>query len=230
MVQNLRPAADEIVVLLHGLLRSKTDMVPLSHYLRKRGYDTINILYPSRKMSLEALSDYIAAQITENPEYDPEKPLHFVTHSMGGLVARYYIDRYNPPNLGRVVMLAPPNQGSDLADNLNKSKILGPFYRKIYGPAALQLLTTYKHTDAPVAYPLGVITGNVSVNPLARFLLNKKHVGPHDGIVPVERTKIEGMTDHIIVPFSHPFIMFRKNVMRQVLYFLKTGSFRKDRL
>lgn len=215
----------DLVVLLHGILRSKTDMLPLSKYLQKRGYYTANILYPSRKMDIESLSDYVAEQIENNPHYNKNAKLHFVVHSMGGLISRYYIEHKKPENLGNVVMLSPPNTGSEFADNLKENRYLSKTYEKIFGPAGQQLSTDYAHPDTKITYPLGVIAGTRSINPLAWFFLPK---GAHDGIVPVERTKIEGMRDHIEMPVTHTFMMFNPKVMQQVHHFLKHSEFLKN--
>ncbi len=242
----------EIVVLLHGILRSKLDMLPLAKYLENRGFETINILYPSREMSLEDITEFVHQKILEHPhfnqtDFSPDKAqaaprgaphasseakksggkygrLNFVTHSMGGLISRYYISAYKPKNLGRVVMLSPPNSGSEFADFLDENKILGPAFRKIFGPASAQLKTTYIHDTGDITYPLGIIAGSASINPLAPWVLE----GAHDGIVPVERTKIDGMTDHIIMKSNHSFMMFNPALMAQVAYFLENGKFKKE--
>ncbi|MEM7650895.1 MAG: alpha/beta fold hydrolase [Pseudomonadota bacterium] len=208
----------DLVILLHGILRSKTDMLMLDKFLEKNGYDTLNILYPSREMSLEDLTNFVAEKIGDNKN----RKLHFVTHSMGGLIARYFIATHKPKNLGRVVMLSPPNTGSEFADFLHDNEILGPAFRKIFGPAGSQLKTDYQHIDGDITYPLGIIAGSSSINPLAPWVLKD---GDHDGIVPVERTKIEGMTDHIVIPTTHTFMMFNPKVMEQTLYFLKYEKF-----
>lgn len=218
---------NEIVVLLHGILRSRTDMLGLEGYLLKQGYETINILYPSRKKNLEDLTDFVADKIENHPAYSPEKTLNFVTHSMGGLIARYYIATHKPENLGKVVMLGPPNTGSEFADFLSENKLLAPLFKNIFGPASAQLTTSYDHIEDDITYPLGVIAGNASINPLAPWVF-PNHKGAHDGIVPVERTKIKGMTDHIVMKSTHTFMMFNPKVMRQVHKFLKHGKFAHD--
>ncbi|MCB1532576.1 MAG: hypothetical protein KDJ35_06885 [Alphaproteobacteria bacterium] len=218
--------ANDLVILLHGILRNKLDMLPLSKFLEKHGYDTLNILYPSRKRSLEDLTDYVHEKITASPLYSPDKTLNFVTHSMGGLIARYYIATHNPKNLGKVVMLSPPNTGSDFADYLTQHKILAKPYRAVFGPAGAQLVTQYDHIDEAVTYPLGIIAGNKSINPLALIAMPSARVGPHDGIVPVARTHIDGQADHITLPVNHTFMMFDKRVMAQVLEFLGNGRFK----
>lgn len=223
-----KPQNTEFIVLLHGILRSKIDMLPLSNYLRKNGYDTINILYPSRQKNIEDLTDFVEKEIKAAPGYNDTKTLNFVTHSMGGLIARYYIATRKPKNLGKVVMLGPPNTGSEYADFLSTHKHFAPMFRKVFGPASDQLGTKYKHLDQEIYYPLGVIAGNKSVNPLAFWMMPKKLVGEHDGIVPVERTKITGMRDHIVMPATHSFMMFNRNVMRQVAHFLKEEKFQRE--
>jgi len=213
----------EVIVLLHGILRSKTDMLPLTLYLKKQGYEAINILYPSREQSLEDLTEFVHEKITKNEHFKYADKLHFVTHSMGGLIARYYIAKRRPDNLGRVVMLAPPNTGSEFADFLSETKILAPMFKAIFGPASEQLTTDYELDGKDIDYPLGIIAGTASVNPLAPWVLE----GEHDGIVPVERTKIEGMTDHITMSATHSFMMFNPKVMEQVAHFLKEGKFKR---
>jgi pimeloyl-ACP methyl ester carboxylesterase len=212
----------EFVVLLHGILRSKTDMLPMALYLKKNGYGVLNVLYPSRKKSLEDLTDFIEEKLKACKDYDESMTLHFVTHSMGGLIARYYIATRKPKNLGKVVMLGPPNTGSEFADFLTEHKFFGPIFKKMFGPASGQLTTKYKHAHEEINFPLGVIAGTVSINPFALWILP----GAHDGIVPVERTRINGMRDHITVRSTHTFMMFNRKVMKQVEYFLKNEKFK----
>lgn len=147
--------------------------------------------------------------------------LHFVTHSMGGLVARAYIRRHRPGRLGRVVMLAPPNQGSEIADLLRGN----PLYRAFFGPAGGELITEQPEQLSQllgdVDYPLGVIAGDRSLYPLSSLLLP----GPNDGRVSVARTQVPGMSDHVTLPASHPLIMRNRRAITQVLHFLRHGQF-----
>jgi triacylglycerol lipase len=122
-------------------------------------------------------------------------------------------------------MLGPPNTGSEFADWLSDTKILAPAFKAIYGPAGPQLRTDYKHADGDITYPLGVIAGNMSINPLAPWILP----GEHDGIVPVERTRIEGMSDHIVIPATHSFMMFNSEVMQQAYHFLQHAAFKRSK-
>ncbi len=214
----------EMVVLLHGILRSKLDMHFMSSHFAKNGYASLNILYPSREQNLEELSDFVHEKIINCPDYHEDITLNFVTHSMGGLITRYYIARKKPKYLGKVVMLGPPNTGSEFADWLTETKVLAPIFKTVFGPAGQQLTTKYPHIDGDITYPLGVIAGNLSINPLAPWVLN----GEHDGIVPVERTKIDGMADHIVMSATHSFMMFNPDVMDQALFFLKHSKFKRE--
>ena len=211
----------ELVVLLHGILRRNLDMSMINSRFKKRGYATLNILYPSREQPIEALSDFVHQKIISCPDYSPQSKLNFVTHSMGGLITRYYIAQQKPENLGKVVMLSPPNTGSEFADWLSETEVLAPLFKAFFGPAATQLRTDYTHIDTQINYPLGIIAGSLSINPLAPWVLE----GEHDGIVPVERTKIEGMSDHIVIPTTHSFMMFNNEVIDQALYFFEHGRF-----
>ncbi|MGH1403414.1 MAG: esterase/lipase family protein [Alphaproteobacteria bacterium] len=221
---NKNNSPKELIILLHGILRSDADMLLLQNFFKSNGYDTLNIRYPSREKSLEALSDFVHDKISKYPQYNTDTPIHFVTHSMGGLIARYYITRRTPKNLGKVVMLGPPNKGSEFADWLSETEILAPAFQAIYGPAGQQMTTGYEHIDDDITYPLGVIAGNVSINPLAPWILN----GEHDGIVAVERTKIDGMSDHIVMSASHSFMMFNTDIMTQALYFIHHNEFNRN--
>ncbi len=118
-------------------------------------------------------------------------------------------------------MLCPPNKGSEFADWLSDTEILAPIFKAVFMPASQQLKTGYKHIDTEITYPLGVIAGNMSINPLAPWILN----GEHDGIVAVESTKIEGMADHIIMAATHSFMMFNTDVIEQTLHFLTHNCF-----
>ena len=144
---------------------------------------------------------------------------------MGGLLARYYIHEHRPKNLGKVVMLGTPNQGSDFADAMCEKTLLRHIFNAITGPVGQEFKTDYEHTDGPIDYPLGVIAGSKSINPVASLLYRD---GVHDGIVPVDRTKIEGMTDHVVIPASHTFMMYSKQVMDQTAHFLKHEKFEQD--
>ena len=150
------------------------------------------------------------------------RTIHFVTHSMGGILVRYYLSRHRPENLGRVVMLSPPNQGSEAADHLRHTAL----YAWFNGPAGQQLVTGpggLPEQLGPVDFPLGIITGNQ--HSFFDAWLADVIPGTDDGKVSVERAKVEGMTDFLVLPYSHPFIMNADETIDQTLHFLRVGRF-----
>jgi len=218
-----QPKDGEFVVLLHGMKRSASSMSQIENHLKANGYRTINIDYPSSEQTIEKLSDFIHQEITSR-YFDKTRKVNFVTHSMGGILLRYYLKQHRPDNLGRVVMLAPPNQGTEMSDFLQGSKIFEAFF----GPAGTQLGTNEKsivHSLGPVNFELGIIMGNISLNPIASMVVP----GDDDGLVSHERSKVEGMNDSIILATAHSIIMFNKEVHAQIIHFLKDGKFVKEK-
>ncbi|GJL79483.1 MAG: hypothetical protein NPINA01_24720 [Nitrospinaceae bacterium] len=191
--------------------------------LIKTGYKVLNVDYPSTDYGLEALAEKINKEVSSfNPP--STRRLHFVTYSMGGLVARALIKKYRPGNLGQVVMLGPPNQGSEMADFL-KDNVL---FQKFYGPAGQELGTHQESIRAllgDVDFNLGVIAGDRSIDPIGSFLIP----GSDDGKVSVEHTKLKGMKDHIIIHATHTFMMKNEEVISQILHFLETGRFKREK-
>ena len=121
------------VILLHGLLCNDHLMKPLAQRLRAEGYDVLNLDYPSRQGDLAALADRIHPQIVEFLEERPKGNVHFVGHSLGGLLTREYLQRYPLERSGRVLMIGTPNQGSTAVDRIRSSK-LAPLGRWLAGP------------------------------------------------------------------------------------------------
>ena len=211
----------EGVVLLHGIGRTSRSMRKLERSLRDAGLATLNLTYASRKKPLEELAEDIHSAVSQ---FNVDGPLHFVGHSMGGLLARVYVARYRPSRLGRVVMLGTPNGGSELADLLQGLRL----YRSYYGPAGQQLTTLPDDTLAqlpPVDYPVGVVAGTRAINPIAwRFVLPR----PNDGCVSVERSKLAGMADHITIKVTHLGLTRHAASIRQTIAFLSEGRFNSD--
>lgn len=216
----------DYVVLLHGIARTAKSMRKIERALQVAGYETINIDYPSRKYSIEHLTDHYITKEIDKHYIDHARPIHFVTHSMGSLILRRYLESHKLEKLGRVVMLAPPNKGSEVVDYLKNN----PLYKFVYGPAGQQLGTDAKsfarqmsHTDKkqPIC-EVGIIAGGFSINPLtSKFMLK----GKDDGTVSVESTKLDTMCDHIIVKTTHLMIVKNRKVILQILSFLKEGHF-----
>ena len=188
--------------------------------LEAAGFATLNIDYPSRRHALEALAEYIHPAVALFSA-GSEGQLHFVGHSMGGLLTRVYISKYRPERLGRVVMLGTPNGGSQIADRLRN---VAP-YRAWFGPAGAQLGTRRDAATSalfpPVDFPVGIIAGNRSVDPVASLFLPK----PHDGRVSVANTKLDGMADHIVIGTSHPWLPGNRLAIAQTIAFLRDGKF-----
>ena len=211
--------ADDYVVLLHGLSRSSSSMKPLEKYLSNQGFHVINIDYPSRKFPIELLVKNIAGQLKAK-KIDLANKVHFVTHSLGGIITRWYLKDNRLKNLGRVVMISPPNQGSEVVDRFRKYS----WYQWITGPVGQELGTdsaSVPNQLGAVDFELGVITGNRTIDPIGSWVIP----GEDDGRVSVKRAKIEGMSDFLVLPHSHAFIMSRDKVMAQVVYFLINGKF-----
>ena len=212
-------AAADCVVLLHGLARISNSMSELERKLTKTGFDVVNISYPSVKYEIEVLaSDAVGRGIRQCLANNPDQ-IHFVSHSLGGILVRYYFQENELEQLGRVVMLGPPNQGSEIVDRLLPVPGFG-----FLGPSGQALGTQEGNALSglgPVNFELGVIAGSTNINPLG-FLFFE---GPNDSIVRVENTEVEGMNAHIVLPVTHTFMMRNNEVIDNTIHFLKTGRF-----
>jgi len=206
----------EYVILLHGLLRNKGSMKKMQRALEEGGYKVINHDYPSSKANVKTLA------LEEIPKAlslcDNASSIHFITHSMGGILLRAYLDEHSIEKLGHVVMLGPPNQGSEIVDKIGKA----PGFRALNGPAGLDLGTMgVAQRFKPIDFTLGVIAGTRTIDILGYLMLPR----PNDGKVSVESTKIEGMKEHLIMKVTHTFMMQNANVIKQSIHFLKEGRF-----
>ena len=212
--------AQEEVILLHGLCRTSRSMVKMERALTDAGYKVRNVDYPSRTASVQKLADDAIGKTVGDCQRDGATKIHFVTHSLGGILVRSYLARHEIPSLGRVVMLAPPNQGSEVVDKLGWLFL----FKWINGPAGNELGTGSNSTPnklGPANFPAGIIAGDRSINWINSLLIP----GRDDGKVSVERTKLAGMSDHIVIHATHPFIMQNREVIRQTIQFLRTGGF-----
>ncbi len=216
----LEPAVtDAHVIVLHGLGRSSTTMWLLSHRLGKSGFEVRNVDYPSTKSSILELVRELSAHV-EDCCGKSDKPIHFVTHSLGGILVRAYLAEHRPKRLGRVVMLSPPNRGTELVDLV----VTHPLVSWATGPTARDLgtgPTSLPNRLGPADFELGVITGSRSLNPIASWLI----AGDDDGVVSVSSAQLSGMADFLVVPKTHTFIMNSSEVTREVIHFLNHGMF-----
>ena len=191
-------------------------MEVLGQRLERAGYDVANLDYDSRRGTLAQHAETLAAEVSACCAAAPR--VHFVGHSLGGLVIRRYLADAPPDSLGRVVLLAPPNQGSEVADWFGEQQL-----GHLLGPAGMGLGTGETGIPAslpPPEYEVGIIAGNRSLNPMGSILIP----GPDDGMVGVENTRIEDVP-LIVVPRSHTFLMNSRFTAEAVISFLRTGEF-----
>ena len=216
------PDGAESVIVVHGLGRTSASMTILVSRLKNAGFRVVSFGYPSTSEPMEALVNRLQAEVGRCCEAEAET-VHFVTHSMGGVLVRSYLDRQPEAHEGRIVMLSPPNQGSEIIDAFADS----PLLQRIVGPAGSSLGTDSAGISSqlgPVRFGLGIVTGDRSMNPLGSWLIPE----PDDGKVSVDRARVEGATDFMVVPATHTFIMNRRDVAEEVVHFLRQGRFRPE--
>jgi hypothetical protein len=241
-----RPLPGETVVLLHGLGLGSWAMKRFEHALRREGYQVVNLSYGSRWTPLEQLAGSWLPRMLHDTGADTAPRLHFVTHSMGGIVLRLWLYQQTAAithapdpgataatfpsplvaphhRLGRIIMLAPPNAGSEVADHLRGF----PPFRWFTGVNGARLGTGPDSLPRSLgpwpasAGELGVIAGDHSFNPLFSAWLP----GPDDGKVSVASTRLAGMSDFLVLRHSHTWIQWRRETVRQTCAFLRDGHF-----
>ena len=210
----------DCVVLIHGLSRTAKSFQKMEDHLKQAGFNVLNIDYPSREYDIQTLTAKFIRPATRDHCTDKEKKIHFVTHSMGGIIVRYFLQTYPLENVGRVVMLSPPNQGSQVVDFLKEKAVV----REIMGPAFDQLSTdtdAFVNTLDGIDAEVGIITGNQSINWINSVIIP----GEDDGKVSVDHARMKNMKDFLVVERTHPFIMNADEVLDAVVNFIETGKF-----
>ena len=213
-------ANDNLVVLIHGYNKDESDMVHLRTNLTDLGYDCIVINLPTRFGTIDDCNQVLHSKLSKMlPTMTEQLKVHFVGHSMGGLIIRSYLANNSFPNLGRCVLIAPPNKGTKLADLAHK---FFPPVSKVFKPLS-SLKTNSTQISKPINSPcpeIGVIAGNKS-NLLLGILLPNEN----DGRVEVDSTKLEGMKDFIVKRYGHKEIHHKYDIAILIDNFLRNGSF-----
>lgn len=210
----------QLVILLHGMGRTRFSMCSLEKYFKSQGYQVLNESYDSRTKPIEVIAEEHISKLLQSVNMDDLEAVHFVTHSLGGIMLRYYLSHHAIEKLGRIVMIAPPNQGSEVAE-LYRDKL---WYKLATGKPGQQL---YIHNNPlleqlkPVPVDVGIMIGTRSSDPW----FNHAFAGPHDGKVSVESAHLPEMKDFITVNHGHTFIMNNKKVQQQIEHFLQHGVF-----
>ena len=214
------PSPRKTVIVLHGLGRTAISMAWMDRALKKEGYATINESYAFRKGTIAQLADEVVGLRIERARKSGAKQIHFVTHSLGGILLRYFAEHHDPLVGSRAVMIAPPNRGTELVNYFRELPPLHWFCGPAFGELSIED-DSAPNKLGPLGIETGVIAGSRNLFPV----FARHFDGPSDGIVPVERTKVAGMSDWTIVPHSHTFIMNAPDTIRQNLSFLQDGRF-----
>ncbi|TVP77077.1 MAG: alpha/beta fold hydrolase [Puniceicoccaceae bacterium] len=210
------PPDSEHVILLHGLCRTPRSMRGMQRALQKEGYVVHNLGYDSRHHTIPVLAEQVAHEVRKVTEAATR--VHFVTHSMGGILVRQMEATQPLETLGRVVMLSPPNHGSEVVDRIGHSWI----FDRVNGPAGQQLGTapdSFVNQLGPVHFECGVLTGDRSLNWINSCMIH----GPNDGKVSVASARIEGMQSFKVAHATHTFMTSNRAVIADTIQFLKTG-------
>lgn len=212
----------QLVILLHGMGRTRLSMRSLEKYFKNRDYQVLNESYDSRTKPIEVIAEEHISQLLGSVNIDDFAAVHFVTHSLGGIMLRYYLSHHSIDKLGRIVMIAPPNQGSEVAEKY-RDKL---WYKLATGKPGQQL---YIHNNSllkelkPVPADVGIMIGTRSSDPW----FNHVFESDHDGKVSVESARLPEMKDFITVNHGHTFIMNNKKIQQNIEHFLQHGVFVK---
>ena len=210
---------NEDVILVHGFARSSRDMRVLAKALRKQGYNTHQINYLSIRKNINNIQSNVFKQMMSIISNNTARKIHLVGHSLGGLLVRSYLAKHSIPNMGFVVIIGSPNKGTNFVDYYKQSWWFKWFGDITHIFSAKQ--SAFLNSLPLPNYTLGVIAGNFNSKWQEHIL-----PGPDDGLVPVKSTKIKGMKDFIIIENTlHRWLIYKRQVIDQVIYFLSHGRF-----
>lgn len=216
-----KPALNESVIILHGFAKKPLSMRRIAYFLENEGYTVHYVAYPSIKQEWGIVKDLVYKQIDGIVTKTSYRKIHFVGHSLGGLFIRSYLgERERIKNIGHVVTVGSPNKGTQFVDHYKET-----WWFKFLGEIPLMLSSKgspFLSSLKPPYYKLGVIAGNFNI-PFQEHILT----GKDDGLVQVESTKVDGMTDFIIINTIHGLLQYNKKVIRQTIHFLHYGHFKR---
>ncbi|KTD09116.1 lipase LipB [Legionella gratiana] len=204
--------AREIIVLVHGLMRTSLSMWPLKNFLKRKGYEVYSYNYPSPKYSIQEHGVYLSQFIKNLLAKNPGVKINFITHSLGGIITREALatlSKKQLKNIGSLIMLAPPNQGSKLAKLSTK---MFPFLTFPIKPLA-------ELSSDQTSYVHHVPVPNIKIGIIA---------GQYDAKVPPEYARLEGQNDPVIVNSNHTFIMNNAKTRELIMNFLARGTFNQE--
>ncbi len=199
----------EVIVLIHGLMRTSLSMWPLKNFLKRNGYEVYTYSYPSHKYSIQEHGTYLNQYIKNLLAKNPGVKINFITHSLGGIITREALSKLSKEQLkdiGSLIMLAPPNQGSKLAKISTKVFPMLTFPIKPLAELSSDQTSYVHHVPVP----------NIKIGIIA---------GRYDAKVPPEYARLEGQNDPVIVNANHTFIMNNAKTRELIMNFLETGTF-----
>ena len=214
----IRPYKKKIIVLLHGVIRTRNSLDSLAQYLQDHNAaDVISWGYASTRQTIQQHATKFGELLSHFPE---DSDVYLVGHSMGNIIVRSYLKRQQDKRLKRMVMLAPPNKGSAFGRAVNDQFL----FEALWGVSGQELGAGFKKLEEQLATPkfeFGIIAGQLESNLLRNPLLS----GPSDLVVEVEETKLQGATDFRTVDSTHTRIMNQRETLQYVQRFLKSGYF-----
>jgi len=205
------------VVLVHGLWLPGSETFLLRKRLRKAGFSPSQYSY--RSVSEDLTRN--AARLAEFLRHVEGDTVHLVGHSLGGVVMLNMLERHAPERIGRLVCLASPLRGSSVAHSIARF----PGGAQILGKSIADLQAGRSTARWSGEQDLGIIAGDF---PLGAGQWLGRLPSPHDGTVAVEETKLEGATDHLVLPVSHLAMLWSRDVLDQVVSFLRAGHFQRE--